>query len=451
MQSESFGPYRLEAPLGRGPTGERHRAVDTDRDRVVVLEVLPEELSADPGYRERFHRDAALAEGLDEASVVPVHRSGELEGRLYVERPLLAGRDLAAVLAEEGPLEPARAVSVVGRVAAGVDAARGAGLAVGDVPAADVLLGADDAVRLTGLGVPSPAPAGPGDDVAGLAGLLHECLTGSRPTSPGVQPPSAARPGLPPRLDAVVLTGLAEDPAERYRSGAELAAAARSALEGSGGATASGGRRGPRPLVAALAGVVALALVAVVLVVVLRVLDDDGAPARAAPAPTGPVTASPPPADPEAEERLRSIIPPEWIAVDCDPGEPTGDGALAVLGCGSSSGQPGPEDSVFYLYEDPATAEAVFLADMERNGVPPLADGEECPQAQGHGTYTDDDRTGRLACFLTEDNDAIMAWTQDDVGAEGWVVIIDGGQPGLDALWAWFTFDEEETGAFLPR
>ena len=137
--------------------------------------------------------------------------------------------------------------------------------------------------------------------------------------------------------------------------------------------------------------------------------------------------------------------------MDCDPGEPTGDGALAVLGCGSSSGQPGPEDSVFYLYEDPATAEAVFLADMERNGVAPLAAGEECPQDQGHGTYTDDGRTGRIACWIDADNDAIMAWTQDDVGAEGWVVIIDGGQPGLDALYAWWTFPEEETAAFLPR
>ena len=30
-------------------------------------------------------------------------------------------------------------------------------------------------------------------------------------------------------------------------------------------------------------------------------------------------------------------------------------------------------------------------------------------------------------------------------------MIIDGGQPGLDALYAWWTFPEDETSAFLPR
>lgn len=460
MQSERFGPYRVEGLLGRGVRGERLRATETEQEREVVLDVVPEALSADPGYRERFHRDADLATRLDEPYLVPVHRSGEIGGRLFVERPPAPGRDLAAVLSQEGPLEPLRAVSVVGGVAAALDAAHAAGLVHGDLAASDVLLGDDGSVRLTGLGTPPPAPADPRDDVAALAGLLHECLTGSRPSPADVRPPSALRPGLPPRLDAVVLTGLADDPAERYPSAGELAAAARSAVAERGGPSATAGRRSRRLLPVALAGVTVLAVLALLAVLVLGRPDDDAptagaptadAPTAGAPTTTGPVTTPGAPADPAAEDRLRAIIPPEWTAVDCDTGEPTDDGALAVLGCGSSDSQPGPEDSVFYLYEDPATAADVFLADMERNGVAPLADGEQCPRQQGHGTYSDDGRTGRLACFIDADNDAIMAWTQDDVAAEGWIVIIDGGQPGLDALYEWFTFGEEETAAFLPR
>jgi eukaryotic-like serine/threonine-protein kinase len=38
---------------------------------------------------------------------------------------------------------------------------------------------------------------------------------------------TAVRPGLPPSLDAIVDRALAKDPAERFRTGAEMAAALR--------------------------------------------------------------------------------------------------------------------------------------------------------------------------------------------------------------------------------
>lgn len=452
MQSEQFGPYRVEGLLGRGTRGDRVRATDSDQRR-VVLEVLPEELSADPAYAERFRRDADLAARLDEPHLVPVLRSGELDGRLYAERPPLPGRELAAVLAE-GPLDPARAVSLVGELAAGLDAAHAAGLVHGDLSASAVLLDDDGSVRLTGLGVPSPVPAGPRDDVAALAALLHECLTGSRPSPADVQPPSAVRPGVPPRLDAVVLTGLADDPAERYPSAGQLAAAARSALAGSGGASATPGRRGRRLLplaVVGVAGIAVLAALALVAVLVLGRTDDDPAPTADAPTTTGPATTPGAPADPAAEDRLRGAIPIEFPSIDCETGEPTDDGALAVLGCGPSNGQPGPEDSVFYLYGDTVTAQDVFLADMARNGVAPLPAGASCPAVQGHGFYEDDGRTGRIGCWVDAENNAILSWTQDDIAAQGYVIVIDGGQRGLDVLYAWWSFPENETSDFVVR
>ena len=476
MEWEQLGPYRLEALLGPGGAGEVYRALDTEHERVVALEVLSEDLTADADYRERFHRQAALAATIDEPHVVPVHRSGEIDGRLFLDMRLVPGRDLAAVLAEEGPLDPARAVSVVSQTARALDSAATRGLVHRDVTAADVLLtgaGDDEVVSVTGLGIP-PAPGEERAGMPALAALLAACLTGRvAPAGSAVEAPSAVRHDVPARLDEVVRRGSSREPGKGYATYGDLASAAAAALHAADhapetvppgsappapgeGSTPSGrGRRAGR-LWLVLSGIAALAVLAalaVVLVIVLRGSGDDGTEAGATTVPpTQPVTVTPsaPPIDAEDEE-LRGIIPADFIAVDCDRGEATDDGALAVLGCGASQGQPGPEDSVFYLYESPAAAERVFLADMARNGVEPLPPGARCPQAQGHGSYEDDGRSGRVACYIDEDNNAIMAWTQDDVGAEGWVVVIDGGRPGLDALYAWWAFPEEEISAFLPR
>ncbi|MGY1743219.1 MULTISPECIES: serine/threonine-protein kinase [unclassified Blastococcus] len=279
MEWEQFGPYRIEALLGRGGMGEVYRAFDTEHDRVVALKVLSEALAADTGYRERFRREAHLAARLNEPHIVPIHRYGEIDGRLFLDMRLVPGRDVAAVLAEEGPMEPARAVSVVSQTARALDSAHADGLVHRDVKPSNVLItgtGDDEFVYLVDFGIARSTSdaAGPAltqtgaalgsfdymaperflekpidkrVDVYALACVLFECLTGRRPfTGDGLATlmyahlntdpvaPSTLRPGLPKALDDVVLRGLAKDPDTRYPTCGELAAAARAALRDSG-------------------------------------------------------------------------------------------------------------------------------------------------------------------------------------------------------------------------
>jgi hypothetical protein len=268
VEGTPFGRYRLVELLGRGGMGEVWKAFDTATQRVVAVKVLPAQLAADPVFEKRFRREAYTAASLNEPHVVPIHNFGEIEGRLYVDMRLIEGEDLQHVLAK-GPLDADRAVKVIEQVASALNAAHRAGLVHRDVKPSNVLLGEDDFAYLIDFGIargagetgltgtgnvigtwPYMAPerfsTGRSDkssDIYALACVLYECLTASRPfpgdtveqqiaghlTTPPPQP-SVARPGVSPKLDAVIAVGMAKDPDQRFRSTTELAKAARAAL-----------------------------------------------------------------------------------------------------------------------------------------------------------------------------------------------------------------------------
>lgn len=157
---ESFGPYRIEGELGRGPSGVVYRARDTGHDgRVVALKILDPRLSADPAFRARFHRDAAVLGAVREPHVVPVHGVGEIGGRLYVDMRLVRGTSLAARLAA-GPLDEPRGRAIAGQIGSALESLGRGGLAPRPVAAQDVLLtgepGRAEFVQLVGLGLGRP-------------------------------------------------------------------------------------------------------------------------------------------------------------------------------------------------------------------------------------------------------------------------------------------------------
>jgi serine/threonine-protein kinase len=274
VDQEQFGDYRLEAMLGRGGMGEVYRAYDTRHDRVVALKVLSTELAADRSYRERFRREAHLCARLNEPHIVPIHRYGEIDGRLFLDLRLVPGRDLAQVLEAEGTLPPQRAVSIVGQVARALDAAHADGLVHRDVKPSNIRLTEEDddfaylldfgiarsltdadgpALTMTGAALGSvdymaperflEQPLDERVHVYSLACVLYECLTGRRPfTGDGLAAmmyahlrvdapaPSTVQRAVPRALDDVVRKGLAKEPDERYATAGALASAARKAV-----------------------------------------------------------------------------------------------------------------------------------------------------------------------------------------------------------------------------
>ncbi|BBY35158.1 hypothetical protein BST33_01305 [Mycolicibacter minnesotensis] len=262
------GRYLLKRLLGHGTTGEVYEAFDTHKDRTAALKLLAPGLGGNPAFRDWLQREALVVGRVQEPHVVPIRDYGELDGQVFMDMPLVAGSDLAAILKRTGVLPPSRAVNVIWQAASALDAAHSAGVIHRGVKPRNILLTSDDFVYLVDFGLAGAPGAdaadaenagarwkyaapelfsgddfGPAVDVYALACVLYQCLTGSPPyradsftmlsnahqTKP-IPRPSLAGTTIPAAFDEVVATGMAKDPRERYSSAAELATAAYQAL-----------------------------------------------------------------------------------------------------------------------------------------------------------------------------------------------------------------------------
>lgn len=220
-----FGPYTLTRLLGRGGLGEVYAAEDSRDDRAVALKLIGNRGAADGTFATRVKQQIEAAAQLTEPHLLPVEDYGHVDELTYLATRLIEGTDLATLLQRSGPLSPPRAVALVHQIAAALDAAHAAGLVHGDVKPENILVTGEDFAYLVDFGIARAATATDDDtdhtgaaDVSALAGVLNQCLAGSRPGR------------IPAALDEVMARSLATTPGQRYPSAGALAAAACAAL-----------------------------------------------------------------------------------------------------------------------------------------------------------------------------------------------------------------------------
>jgi DNA-binding beta-propeller fold protein YncE/predicted Ser/Thr protein kinase len=234
--------YRIESLIARGGMGVVYRATQLALDRPVALKVISGELAGERGFRERFLRESRLAAKLDHPNVVPVFDAREEDGELIVAMRLVEGGDLRKLIDREGPLEPTRAIALLGQIAAALDAAHAAGIVHRDVKPHNILIEGDRAylsdfglakaydgtggsVSVVGT-VEYMAPeqwrgerVGPAADVYALGCVLYEALTG---IAPFARREADSESEMPRGMEAVIERAVSKDPAERYRRAGEL-------------------------------------------------------------------------------------------------------------------------------------------------------------------------------------------------------------------------------------
>jgi len=306
------GRYRLLRQVASGGMAMVWEAEDSVLGRRVAVKVLHHHLSVNEAIRERFRREAIAVARLSHPSVVAIFDTGEDAGVAYLVMELVDGRTLRDLLRDGGPMPTGDAVDIVANVAGGLAVAHERGIIHRDVKPGNILVLPSGGAKITDFGIargeagtdldedltstgtivgtakylaPEQVMGGVVDartDVYALGLVLYEALCG-RPAFEGATdlatalartqgapvPPRHVRVDVPRDVEAVVLRALAQDPADRYQTAAELRTALLSVAPAEHGHTPPTGIPYPmpsnRPFAIGVAGVIGVAVVVTLL------------------------------------------------------------------------------------------------------------------------------------------------------------------------------------------
>lgn len=140
FQKALAGRYSIERELGRGGMGIVFLAREVALDRMVALKLLPPELAARPGLKERFLGEARTAARLSHPNIVPIHTVDEADGFVFFAMGYVPGESLGERVRTRGPLSNSDAARVLREVAWALAHAQLHGVVHRDVKPDNILL-----------------------------------------------------------------------------------------------------------------------------------------------------------------------------------------------------------------------------------------------------------------------------------------------------------------------
>jgi hypothetical protein len=267
-ETERLGRYHLEREIGRGAMGIVYLGRDTAINRMVAIKAIPLASEFSDAElveaRARFFREAETAGRLNHPNIVTIYDVGEERGLAYIAMEYLKGRHLSDFAKSDSLMEPRKIIEVIARTADALGFAHKQQVVHRDIkpanlmydPSTDVLkitdFGiarlSDSGTTRTGIVLGTPSFMSPeqleGRTVTGHSDLfslgvsLFQLLTGQLPftadsmtglmqqIAEAPHPPLRAfRPDLPACVETVIDRALAKNPADRYDTGAQMAAA----------------------------------------------------------------------------------------------------------------------------------------------------------------------------------------------------------------------------------
>src|SRR2546421_2698252 len=152
MIGAKLGNYRILEQIGAGGQGTVYKATDTKLGRVVVVKVLPPELTAKEANVKRFEREARLASALDHPNICTIFDLNEIGGVHFIAMQFVEGQNVRQ-LVNGRPLDLRLALSIAVQVADALAAAHASGIIHRDIKAGNVMVTEKGQVKVLDFGL----------------------------------------------------------------------------------------------------------------------------------------------------------------------------------------------------------------------------------------------------------------------------------------------------------
>jgi len=259
--------FQITGVIHRSAMSTVFKGIDLKTGRPAAIKVPLPGLEGDPAAYSRFEREEAIGRTLDYPAILKILPIEDSEkSRPYLVMELLDGQTLEKLMRQIRPMPEADALPIISQICDGLQYLHAHGVVHRDLKPQNIMLCSDGSLRIMDFGIAkaaatrritfggfSPTMGTPdymapeqvkgqrGDertDIYSLGAILYEMLTGHVPfegqnaymimNARLVGDPVAPRvlnPAIRPEVEEIVLRAMARDPAERYRSAAEMKAA----------------------------------------------------------------------------------------------------------------------------------------------------------------------------------------------------------------------------------
>ena len=261
-----FGDFDLLEAIGSGGFGTVWKAREVVLGRIVALKMLKAELSDDPDWVRRFHREARIVASLDHPAIPAIYRFGEVDGVHYIAMRYIDGITLARLAVDKGPMTIDDVRMFLEPIGDALDLAHGALIIHGDIKPGNIMVERSGRSWLMDFGLARPLvrssaslsvpqsvmglvgtfpyispeqfrneSSGPASDRYAIGVTAYELLTGELPFD-GISdaalmfkvvsnpPPSVRqfRPDVPEQVERAVSRMLAKIPGDRFPTTSEF-------------------------------------------------------------------------------------------------------------------------------------------------------------------------------------------------------------------------------------